>query len=79
MQLGDPVPQRERRRRRPPIRPVEGERDLALVGKTHDDAGAASLAQVSHDGQRATDERVDGMGDDDRFRRWSDLRWGLVR
>jgi hypothetical protein len=79
VELGDPAAQPERRRGGPPIGPVERQGNLALVGESHHHTRAARVAQVPHDGERAADERVDGVGDDDRFRRWSDLRWGLVR
>jgi hypothetical protein len=65
VELDDLPAHRELRRRRPPIRPIERKHDLATVGESHHDAGAASLAHVSYDRQCAADERVDRMGDDD--------------
>jgi hypothetical protein len=65
MELCELASQRERWRYRPPISPVERNRDLAVVGEAHHDAGAATLVQVSHDRKHATHERVDGVGDDD--------------
>ena len=79
VELCDPAAQRERRPCGASIRPVERDRDQVLVGKPHHDARATGVAQVPHDGESSTHERVDGVGDDDQFRRWSDLRWGLVK
>ena len=69
VELCDPATQRERRWCRPAIRPVERYRDQPVVGKSHHDARAMGVAQVPLDGKSSTDERVDGVGDDDQFRR----------
>ena len=79
VELCDPTAQREQRPCRSSIRPVERDGDQVLVGKSHHDARATGVAQVPHDRESSAHERMDGVGDDDQFRRWSDLRWGLVK